>query len=82
MAVAPFYYPRGVDRFLESVLQYLMRMTSRTWSSNLGLFFAAVLGIILVMTLTLLSLTPNSSRIRPKNWAFLLKDPFFGPNSR
>src|SRR5206468_7523947 len=27
-------------------------------------------------------LTRNSSRIRPKKWAFLLKDPFFEPNSR
>ncbi len=25
---------------------------------------------------------PNSSRIRPKNWVFLLKDPKIGPNSR
>jgi len=25
---------------------------------------------------------PNSSRIRPRNWAFLLKNPKIGPNSR
>src|SRR5438309_12069187 len=54
-----------------------MRMTSRTWSSNLGLFSAGVPTTLPCMTPILPSSTPNSSRIRPKNRAFLLKDPFF-----
>ena len=60
----------------------LTRMTLRTWSSNLGLFSAGLLATVPCMTPILSSSTPNSSRIRPKNRAFLLKDLFFGPNSR
>src|SRR5207247_6477761 len=52
------------------------------WSSNLGLFFVGVLTTVPCMTPILPSSILNSSRIRPKKWAFLLKDPFFGPNSR
>src|SRR5438094_4103088 len=46
------------------------------WSSNLGLFFVGVLTTVPCMTPILPSSILNSSRIRPKKWAFLLKDPF------
>ena len=50
---------------------------ANTRSRSLGLFSASVPATLPCMTPILPSSTPNSSRIRPKNRAFLLKDPFF-----
>jgi len=52
------------------------------WSSNFGLFGNRLLAIIVGMAVIFVFPESNSSRIRPKKWAFLLKDPKIGPNSR
>jgi hypothetical protein len=54
----------------------------RTWSSNFGLPARGILPTISGMTAILSHQVSNATRIRPKNWVFLWKDPKIGSNSR
>jgi hypothetical protein len=55
---------------------------SRTWLSNFGLPAAGILSTLSGITAILSHQVSNSTRIRPKKWVFLWKDPNFGSNSR
>jgi hypothetical protein len=52
--------------------------SSRTWSSNVALPAGGILPTISGMTAILSHQVSNSTRIRPKKWVFLWKDPNLG----
>jgi len=58
------------------------KVSSRTWSRNFALPESGILPTMSGMTAILSHQVSNSTRIRPKKWVFLWKDPNFRPNSR